>query len=42
MNWYENGIKELKDNLVKTLEKELPDKYRFKINEFIITEKKSI
>jgi hypothetical protein len=28
MNWYEKGLIEL-DNLVKALQKELPDKYKY-------------
>jgi hypothetical protein len=38
MNWYEKGLIELKDNLVETLQKELPDKYKYKIDEFLTTE----
>lgn len=37
MNCYEKGLIELKDKLVKTLQKELPNKYMYKIEEFLIT-----
>lgn len=38
MNWYEKGLLELKDNLVRTLQKELPNKYKYKNDEFLTTE----
>ncbi len=38
MNWHKDGLIELKDNLIKALEEELPDEYKYKINEFIVTE----